>query len=93
MAEENIIRQSVRLTRYATAIVRGRATEMWPELDENTSGLINKIIADWDTLRDDGNGGGRMARIKALEVRADDHERRIDRIERHLEVPYDADHA
>ena len=66
MADE--IRQSIRLTRHVTAIVRGRATEMWPELDGNINGLVNKIITDWNVQRDD-SGGSRREQIKALDAR------------------------
>lgn len=61
------IRQSIRLTTYVTGIVRDYAFQMWPELDDNVSGIINKIIADWYRSRTE-NGGGRMARIERLEA-------------------------
>jgi Arc/MetJ-type ribon-helix-helix transcriptional regulator len=76
-------RITVRLNEYALQVL-GKAAAIWPEFD-NRSELVRKVIADWDRLRNE-NGGGRTARIAALETRADDHERRLDLVERHLEA-------
>lgn len=85
-------RTTIRLNTYALSAV-DRAADLWPEHADNLSELIRKIIADWSRLRDE-HSGGRMARIVALEARADDHDRRIDLIERHLEATNnDTDHA
>lgn len=76
-----IIRQSVRLNKYTATILRNRAAPMWPELEDNVTGLINKIIADWDRMRDE-NGG----RHTQTNVRLDRYERILKKICDKLEI-------
>lgn len=66
------IRQTVRLSPYATTIVREKATKTWPELENNVSALINRIVADWDRIREEP--GAPATRVNA----------RLERLERAL---------
>lgn len=68
MSEE--IRQSIRLVRHTTNILRTEAEPLWPELEGNITGLINKIIADWSRNRNEK--GGKTTQTNA---RLDRHER------------------
>lgn len=89
----NIIRQSIRLGKHATQILRDKAAPLWPEEDDNVTGLVNKIIADWSRLRCEN--GGKTAQTNA---RLDRHERILQKICAKLDIELeviedDTDHA
>lgn len=69
-------RTTIRLNPY-TVEVLDKAARLWPEFDSRSE-LIRKILADWDRIRNEGNGGGRMARIERLEARMTAMERRLE---------------
>lgn len=86
MADDSI-RQTIRFSEHSTRILRGRASSMWPEFEGNVNGLNNKIIADWDRMREELGGGGRTARIERLEKRLALVEERLGMAD------YDTDHG
>lgn len=92
--EKEMIRQSIRLTSRATKIIRGRATETWPGLEGNITGLINQVIVNWDVIRDDPGGPATKvnARITHLEQENEQLKANIASIKRHLKIE-DLDHV
>lgn len=79
------IRQSIRLVRIATQILREEAEPLWPELEGNVTGLINKIIVDWSRNR--AKYGGKTSQTNA---RLDRHERILQRICDKLDIDLEA---
>lgn len=62
------MRQTVYLNDYTMDVIE-KAREVWPEVGDNLSEVIRKIIADWDRIR--ANGGGK---VQQLSTRLDRHE-------------------
>jgi hypothetical protein len=87
---EDFIRQSIRFTPHTTNILRGRASEMWPEFEGNVNGLTNKVIADWDRIRDKNGGGGRMTQLIAIREELAALTARVEALEG---GPHDTDHG
>lgn len=79
--EEDVIRQSIRLTPRATEVIRGKATDTWPGLKENVTGLINQVIIDWERIRD--VPGGPATKVNAKLER---HERILQAVCKKLDI-------
>lgn len=90
-------RTTISLNPYTVEILN-KAAAMWPEF-ATRSELMRKILADWDRLRNEP-GGGRMARIVALEHDSSVLQERIVALEERMALvecrlgigTYDTDH-
>lgn len=77
------VRITVSLNQHTLDILDDAGVNLWPEFGGNRSALVRKVASDWHRMRTE-NGGGRTARITALEHDSSVMQERMHQIEQRV---------